>query len=422
MPKGLFRRTFLIIGTPLVLVQIIFAVVFLDRHLDTVTRILADNIAMASKSITEFYPRNQEEALIMAEDWHFNVRILPGTLLTQIKPSTFIAWEDQFLRRALDANFESPYMIRSFPNYLEVFVQMDRDVMSISFQRKRLMSRTTILVLLWAFGASILFLIIATLFMRNQIRPLEQLAIATENFGKGLDVGKFKPYGATEVRRVARAFNFMKERIRRQIDQRTEMLAGISHDLRTPLTRMKLELEMLPPSDAVKSLRKDVDQMEFLVHEYLDFVKGSYGEKPESYSITSLVQETIESLRKEPLEINLNAKSDFVLPLRKMAFKRALQNLLSNANRYAKKATVKIYSHHKNLWIIIDDNGEGIPSHKRQEVFKPFYRLEKSRNVKTGGIGLGLSITQDIVHHHGGKIELGVSPMGGLRVVIKLPL
>ncbi|MEI8320713.1 MAG: ATP-binding protein [Alphaproteobacteria bacterium] len=422
LPKGLFRRTLLIVGTPLVLVQIIFSVVFLDRHLDSVTRTMADNLTMAIKTIAEFYPNNKTDALLMADDWGFKVTVFSNQSLDSIKSGKFHAWEDRFLNRSLRVNVPFHYKMKSFPNHLEVFIQIDKEVLSLSFQRKRLMSRTTVLVLLWAFGASLLFLIIAMIFMKNQVRPLEQLAIATENFGKGLDGGKFKVYGATEVRRVAKAFNGMKERIRRQIDQRTEMLAGISHDLRTPLTRMKLELEMLPDSEAVGNLKNDVHQMEFLVNEYLAFVKGSYTEQPEPASIAELIQEVVDGFKKEALKISCDIPHDFVMPIRKMAFKRALQNLLSNANRYAKKVFIKIYERHQNLWIVIDDDGQGIPTKKRQEVFRPFFRLEGSRNTKTGGVGLGLSITQDVIHHHGGKIDLGTSPQGGLRVVIKLPL
>jgi two-component system osmolarity sensor histidine kinase EnvZ len=420
-PKTLFRRAFLIIGIPLVLVQVVFTVVFLDRHLDDVTKGLANNIANTAKIVTDLYESDPFLALAIAHEMGVSARFykekpLPPPL------SSVEAWEDQFLQSALEQTLRQPYRLTSTSEKLQVNIQTKKGLMIISLPRKRLMSRTTILVFLWAFGSSLFFLIIASIFMRNQVRPLQKLALAAENFGKGLEVVNFKAAGASEVRQVARAFNLMRERIKRQIDQRTGMLAGISHDLRTPLTRMKLSLELLPSSSSVKELKVDVAEMESLIEEYLSFVRGYHLERPSRQNLRTLILGCARNFRHTPLKLKIEAKDSVFIPLRATAFKRALHNLLGNANRYATEATLTLRKHNKTVRIILDDNGKGIPSDKRQEVFKPFYRVESSRNTETGGTGLGLSIAQDIIHSQGGKIELGKSPLGGLRVIIRLPL
>ncbi len=421
LPKTLFRRAFLIIGIPLVLVQVVFTVVFLDRHLDDVTKGLANNIAKTAKIVTDLYDSDPFLALTIAHEMGVDAQFYEQKRLPPLL-SSVEAWEDQFLQMALEQTLFLPYRLTSTPELLHVNIQTKKGLMVVSLPRKRLMSRTTILVFLWAFGSSVFFLIIASLFMRNQVRPLQKLALAAENFGKGLEVINFKAAGASEVRQVARAFNLMRERIKRQIDQRTAMLAGISHDLRTPLTRMKLSLALLPPSSSVKELKLDVTDMEALIEEYISFVRGYHLERPSRQNLKLLILNCARSFRHTPLKLTIVAKESVFIPIRATAFKRALHNMLGNANRYASEATLTLRKHKKTVRIILDDNGKGIPTDKRQEVFKPFYRVEESRNTKTGGTGLGLSIAQDIIHSQGGKIELDDSPLGGLRVIIKLPL
>jgi len=421
-PKSLFKRAFLIIGLPLILVQIVFTVVFLDRYLDSVTKSLAGNIARTAKVITDVHQKNPQLANDISDEMGVFSEFHKNQFIKKIDPTPLEAWEDHFLENALEDALERPYILTTSRDVLSIHIQADKGVMTLSVLRKKLMSRMTILVFIWVFGASIIFLIIAAIFMRNQVRPIQRLAEAAENFGKGLDMADFKVSGALEVRQAAKAFNQMRERIRRQITQRTDMLAGISHDLRTPLTRMKLELAMMPKNSKLEEIKSDILEMEILINEYLSFVKGNGQEKKSTYSLKKLLNESVLTLKSKPLKLNILQITPIKFSLRPNSFKRAIKNLLENANRYASQATLKAYKKEDHIYIILDDNGAGIPTGKRKEVFKPFFRLEKSRNAKTGGTGLGLSISQDIIHAHGGRIILGNSPLGGLRVTIKIPL
>lgn len=419
-PKSLFKRAFLIIGLPLILVQIVFTVVFLDRYLDSVTKSLASNIAHSTKVITDIYSQNPKLAQDIAEELGVLAIFHPNRSIKGMQHSDLEAWEDHFLKNALEEAFDGPFILTTSPEVLDINIETKDGLMVISVLRKKLMNRTTILVFVWVFGAALIFLIIASIFMKNQVRPIQRLAEAAEKFGKGMDMDDFKVSGASEVRQAARAFNLMRERIKRQITQRSEMLAGISHDLRTPLTRLKLELAMMPSSGAVEEMKNDVLEMESLINEYLDFMRGHGQEKKSPSDIKVLIESCLFSLKNQPLKIETHLGS-MPISLRQNSFKRAIKNLLENANRYASKAIIRTYAKDGHAVIVIEDNGEGIPANKRKEVFKPFVRLEKSRNPKTGGVGLGLSITQDIVHAHGGQITLGKSSLGGLRVTIKIP-
>lgn len=419
-PKSLFKRAFLIIGLPLFLVQIVFTVVFLDRYLDSVTKSLAGNIAHTAKVITDIYTQNK----LLAQDISYEMGVLatfyPKHSINGMVASPLEAWEDHFLKNALEDALDQPYILTTNRDVLNINIQTHDGVMVISVLRKKLMSRTIVLVFIWMFGAALIFLIIASIFMKNQVRPIQRLAEAAEKFGKGMDMEDFKVSGALEVRQAARAFNLMRERIRRQVTQRMEMLAGISHDLRTPLTRMKLELAMLPTHPKLEEMKLDVGEMETLINEYLDFVKGHGQEQKSLCDLKEVIEECVTTLKNKPLELK-TALTPLSIPLRPTSFKRAIKNLLENANRYASKAILRSYKKEGYAFIVLDDNGEGIPAHQREEVFKPFVRLEKSRNAKTGGTGLGLSISQDIIHAHGGQINLGKSPLGGLRVTVRIP-
>jgi two-component system osmolarity sensor histidine kinase EnvZ len=421
-PKSLFKRAFLIIGLPLILVQIVFTVVFLDRYLDSVTKSLAGNIARTAKVITDVHQKNPQLSKDISDEMGVFSEFHKNQFIKKIDSTPLEAWEDHFLKNALEDALERPYILTTSRDVLSVHIQTDKGVMTLSVLRKKLMSRMTILVFIWVFGASIIFLIIASIFMKNQVRPIQRLAEAAENFGKGLDMADFKVSGALEVRQAAKAFNQMRERIRRQITQRTDMLAGISHDLRTPLTRMKLELAMMPKNSKLEEIKSDILEMEILINEYLSFVKGNGQEKKSICSLKNLLNESVLTLKSKPLKLSILQITPIKFSLRPNSFKRAIKNLLENANRYASQATLKAYKKEDHIYIILDDNGAGIPTGKRKEVFKPFFRLEKSRNAKTGGTGLGLSISQDIIHAHGGRIILGNSPLGGLRVTIKIPL
>jgi two-component system osmolarity sensor histidine kinase EnvZ len=294
-------------------------------------------------------------------------------------------------------------------------------VLNVRASRKRLYSPTTTIFVLWMVGTSILLISIATMFMRNQVRAVRRLARAADSFGKGHDVPNFKAEGATEVRQAALAFAIMRERINRQMAQRTEMLAGVSHDLRTPLTRMKLQLAMMS-GEGVADLGIDVADMEHMVEGYLAFARGEGGEAAEPTDLGPLLEDVVTKLRREGHAIDLHCEETLNLPLRPQAMSRSLMNLIGNAARYAKHVAVRAGRRKDAVEILIDDDGPGIAPENREDAFKAFVRLEGSRNPKTGGVGLGLTIARDIVRAHGGDISLEDSPFGGLRVRLRLPV
>ena len=263
---------------------------------------------------------------------------------------------------------------------------------------------------------------VAVIFMRNQVRPIRRLAAAADEFGKGRDAPRFKPEGATEVRQAASAFISMRDRIQAQITQRTKMLAGVSHDLRTPLTRMKLQLEMAEKPDDMEDLKRDIAEMEHMLEGYLAFARGEGDEQPRSTNISSMLSDVVESAKRKGAEVDLHTEGDIILPVRPNAFKRCIINLVDNADRYATHVSVRAGKRGEAIEVTIDDDGPGIPKDKFEDVFKPFFRLDESRNQVTGGVGLGLTIARDVVRGHGGEISLDVSPLGGLRARLTLPI
>ena len=258
--------------------------------------------------------------------------------------------------------------------------------------------------------------------MRNQVKPIRRLAIAADNFGKGRDVSNFKPEGASEVRQAGSAFLIMQERIVRQINQRTDMLAGVSHDLRTPLTRMKLQLEILNDHQGAEELKSDIAEMEHMLDGYLAFARGEGTEEPEPTDLTALLNDAVAQARRKGGVIDLHTEGKLMVSLKPKAFKRCLTNLIDNALQFAEHVSVRAGERGDAIEIAIDDDGPGIPEDLREEVFKPFYRIEGSRNPGTGGVGLGVTIVRDVIRGHGGEIRLGDSPNGGLRVRLRVPI
>jgi two-component system osmolarity sensor histidine kinase EnvZ len=300
-------------------------------------------------------------------------------------------------------------------------VQLPEGVLDVRASRKRLYSPTTTIFVLWMVCTSILLLVVATLFTRNQVRAVKRLARAADAFGKGRPAPDFKPEGALEVRQAGAAFALMRDRLKRQIDQRTEMLAGVSHDLRTPLTRMKLQLAMMRGAE-IADLVDDVSEMERMIEGYLAFARGEGAEASVPADLVVIVEEVVARLRRDGGAITIAGDSSVVLPLKSDAMSRCLTNLIGNAVRYAKQCRVTIGHVDDRAEVMIDDDGPGIAPDQREAVFKPFYRVEGSRNPKTGGVGLGLTIALDVARGHGGTILLQESPMGGLRVRLMLPL
>lgn len=308
--------------------------------------------------------------------------------------------------------------------WFEIVVRLDEHrVARILCPERRLTSPTTYIFILWLIGSALILFGIAILFMRNQIRPIMRLAVAAEKFGKGQDVPDFRPVGAAEVRQAARAFLEMKDRLKRQIEQRTAMLSGVSHDLRTPLTRMKLQLAIMKGGADMDNLRQDIEEMEKMVEGYLTFAKGEGDEMPETTNLRPMLDRVLINARRQGYEVSEVFGDRLTIKVRPIAIERAIANVVSNACKYGKRVWISaLCEEDEAVEIIVDDDGPGIAEDLRGEVFRPFFRVEKSRNKKTGGVGLGLSIARDVVHGHGGDIMLDDSPHGGLRVVIRLPL
>ena len=310
----------------------------------------------------------------------------------------------------------------SLDRHVKIEVQVPEAILRVVVPRKRLFSSTTYVFVIWMVVTSLILFGIATIFMRNQVKAMRRLAAAADNFGKGRDVSRFKPEGATEVRQAAAAFLLMRDRIQRQIAQRTDMLAGVSHDLRTPLTRMKLQLALLNGKDEVRELEGDIVEMEHMLEGYLAFARGEGSEAPRPTNLSTILGEVVDQGRRKGGAIHLHTEGEIVVPVRPNAFRRCVTNLIDNAIRYGEHVSVRAGQRGETIEITIDDDGPGIPEERRTDVFKPFFRLEGSRNPGTGGVGLGLTISRDVVRGHGGDLSLSDAPNGGLRARLRLPL
>ncbi len=429
-PRTLLGRSILIIGAPLVLVQVIATAVFYERHYDNITKRLARAIAGEVAVVIQLLDDVPEVALSsgqldLAETvLQFDIAFEAAARLPEQPPPPDNSVLAGKLSHALDQRLVYPFQIdtASSDDMVWIWVELPGGVMTVRVPRSRLFSDTTYLFIAWMVGSSIVLFAVATFFMRNQVRPIRRLAKAAESFGRGIDVPDFKPQGAAEVRRAARSFLQMRERIRRQIDQRTIMLAGVSHDLRTPLTRMKLQLAITDPNSDVANLASDVLEMERMVEGYLAFAAGEGEEEPQPIRLSKLLTGIIDQVSKNGAKIDLRVDDDPEITLRPAAMSRCLTNLLVNALRYGSEVHVRAKVRRQRAEIIIDDDGPGIPAERREDVFRPFYRLDESRNPSTGGTGLGMTIARDVVRGHGGELTLEESPAGGLRARIRLPL
>ncbi len=430
LPRTLFGRALMIIITPVLLMQATAAYYFYDRHWDTMTSRLSEGVAGEIAFVIEEYGKLADPAAVDALfeqalrqlDLVVSVSPGPGDLIQQ--PSDAGGILRGRLTEALRDQVGRPFRIdpEVAGEWSIVTVDLGPEVMQVLVPRRRLFSSTSQVFIAWMVGSGVVLFAVALIFMRNQIRPIRRLAIAADGFGKGRDMPQFKPEGATEVRQAARAFLVMRERVQRAIDQRTEMLAGVSHDLRTPLTRMRLQLAMLGDGPEIGGLVEDVADMEEMIEAYLAFARGEGEESPQGTDIAALLDDVVAAARREGAAVGLTAAPSATVPLRPKAFRRCLANLLSNARRYARRVEVAARLGDHMLEIVIDDDGPGIPESEREAVFKPFYRRDQSRNTDSGGSGLGLTIARDIALSHGGEIDLADSPLGGLRAQVRVPV
>lgn len=423
LPKSLFGRALLILVIPTVLIQMGMAYMFYERHWQAVTRYMSNALAGDTAFLVNQLSQTASKTKTIQEfetATSLDVQLLPGKSLKRIKGER----EFEFFERILSQKISEPFVLKRLPDgdSIELTIQMQGQLLVITTTSKRLESPTTTVFLIWMVVSSTLLLLVATIFLRNQLRPISRLAQASDAFGRGVDTPDFRPSGASEVRMASRAFITMRERIKRQIRTRTDMLSGISHDLRTPLTRMKLQLAMLGDSDASREMGEDVAQMEHMIAEYLDFARGEGGEEAVPIRLDKLLSDIVVDYGRIGTVVHLENGEPLELALRPMAFRRTLTNLIDNAIRYGKTAHLSYARERSLVKIMVDDEGKGIPPELHEEVFRPFARLDASRNSKTGGVGLGLTIARDIVLAHGGSIQFAESPFGGLRVIIILPL
>jgi two-component system osmolarity sensor histidine kinase EnvZ len=429
LPHGLLARSLLIIVTPLVLLQIVSGIIFYDRHWSNVSRHRADALAGDIAMVLELTDRNginSDASAVYDLAWrtldliitHDPQAILPNT---NYNPSGNL---ETTLARSITRIVQRPAVIDALSTRDRVLIdlQLPSGVLRVSANEERLISSTTKIFILWMTGTSLILFGVATLFMRNQVSPIRRLATAAENFGKGRDTPNFKPSGAIEVRQAASAFLAMRGRLGRQIQQRTEMLAGVSHDLRTPLTRMKLQIAMLQKNAEIEELSSDVAAMESMIEDYLNFARGEGTEERQMVNTADILREVAHNAARNGPLIEIYIDDEVSLPLARNAMRRCLTNLIDNASRHGGRTKLTASRNGRVLEIYVDDNGPGIPAELREDVFRPFFRLDQSRNTETGGTGLGLSIAQDIVHSHGGAISLDESPMGGLRVIMRIPI
>lgn len=428
LPRTMFGRSLLIVVMPLILLQAIATWIFYDRHWAAISWRLSAGVAgdvalmveavafagspAATARVLDSAPRltNMEFAL------HRGARLPPP------RPRGDTLVEEQ-LTTAMQGRVDLPYRIDAlgYPHGFRIEVQLAQGVLSANVPRELLYSPTTYIFVMWMVGSSLVLLAVATVFLRNQVKSLRRLAAAADGFGKGHPVTSFKVEGAVEIRQAAVAFLKMRDRIQRQIRQRTQMLAGVSHDLRTPLTRMKLALEILGDDPAVEELKSDVAEMEHMVNGYLDFVRGEGTEPPIETDIALLLEDIAAAVRRDGTPLSLAAPVEYLMPVRPNALKRCLGNLIANARRHGSHVWLTGSVVEDGIDICVDDDGPGIPPADRDRVFRAFIRLDPSRNPSTGGVGLGLTIARDVARGHGGDVRLETSPQGGLRARLHLP-
>ena len=431
LPKGLYARALIIIIAPMVLLQSVVTFVFLERHWETVTRRLStatvQSVAMLI-DVYKSYPQDSDYKTLIKlanDDLGLRVKIVPNDELPQMRSKPFFDLLDRTLSDEIKRQIGKPFWIDTVgtSDFVDIRIKLDTAVMHVLARRSQTYASNSHIFLLWMLGTSLVLLTVAILFLRNQIKPILRLAEAAESLGKGRPTPPdFRPRGAREVRQAAQAFIEMRDRIERHVEQRTTMLAGVSHDLRTVLTRFKLQLAMFEESPELDAMHADVDEMKAMLEDYVAFAKGDAGEEIVRTDIAEVLAE-VQSQTHGRNEVSVDMKErPLVVPLRRHAFKRAVANLVNNAARFADHIAVSASKENGSLVVEVDDDGPGIPEAEREHVFRPFYRLDDARNQDAGSTGLGLAIARDIARIHGGDITLGQSRLGGLKAVLTVPV
>jgi two-component system osmolarity sensor histidine kinase EnvZ len=430
-PTSLWGRSLLIIVLPIAIMQFAVTWAFFDAHWQTVTSSLAEGLAGDVSWLVQSYEADPSPAnLVHLQDraeraLDLSVALQPGRGLPRTKRYSLFGPVDWSIKRALETHLDQPFWFDTtrYPAYVDIRVSVPQGTLRIIAPRDRAFATQGHIFILWMTMATVLFTAVAVLFIRNQVRAIERLADAADAFGRGGDVPQFKPHGAREVRKAAHAFIAMKERIQRYIDQRTALLASVSHDLRTPLTRLKLEAALSEPSPQLTAIKRDLAEMEHMIDEYLAFARGEGGgEAVEAVSLRGLIDEVSEGAIRAGAQVKVDADGALAAHVRPNAFKRALSNLVMNAAVHGEHVAVAARARQTGgVEILVDDDGPGIPPDRYEDAFKPFNRLDEARNQNEKGVGLGLAIARDVARALGGDVTLDKSPLGGLRAVVRLP-
>ncbi len=426
-PRTLFNRLLIIILLPLLLVQLLTVTVFYVRHWNTVTRHMAQNLVADISAILSQIEETQNPINLqitnLSQKLNINLSWHPGKELTSYSLSSN-TYAEKAVKNSMNQTTNLPFNTDfiSDEKFITIDVMILNGVIKFKFSKKRVFSSTSWIFVSWSIGSSFMLFALTLVFISAQVRPIKKLARTAYNLGIGREVKNISITGANEVRLATRAVISMASRIRNQLNERTDMLAGVSHDLRTPLTRLRLQLAMFKKNSEIDSMNKDIDEMEFLISEYLSFAKEDVTEPIKKININTFFYDILNSYKNDKTRIKfkkLNKNTEF--QLRPQSFRRAITNVLSNTIRYAKNSEIILDTSEETLLVYIDDDGPGINLDKREYALRPFHRLETSRNKQTGGTGLGLSIATNITLSHGGTLELLDSPLGGLRVKISLP-
>ena len=427
LPKRLFYRSLVIVVTPIILLQIIITVVFFDSLWIKANKGMTRSLVGEIVTLLDVYKNpdvgvKQTIINLYNQNFDFVIALKENELLPQKKTERWYSPMDRSLRRELKPAFGNFYWFdtTSYKEVVEIRIKYQNGFLQIFFPKNKISPSSARIFALWITLPGFLLIMLAIIFLKNQTRPIVNLAKAAESFGKGEFIKEFRPSGAKEIRQAAYEFDKMRKRITIQLHQRSEMLSGISHDLRTPLTRLKLQLSFLKQQDLAKKMSDDIEEMERMLNEYLEFARFQKNEETETANLNDVIVKIVEKYKDE--KININLEENLTINMRLNSFKRCLMNLIDNGLSYGKKVEIFTKKSLSNIIIFVDDDGPGIPEKEHQNVMKPFYRIDKSRGQNKTGVGLGLSIANDIIRAHGGSISLEKSALNGLRVKISLPL
>jgi two-component system osmolarity sensor histidine kinase EnvZ len=425
LPKRLFYRALIIVAAPTIILQLIITIVFYDSVWIKANKNTTRSLVAQLKIIQQVYQNDRKKLDFFTDSYknNFNFEIgINQNVFPKTSGERKFSPMDRSLRRELKSSFgNSNYWFNTskFKNAVEIKIKSGDDTIEFLVPKEIVSASSVRLFVLWTTLPSIILIIIALIFLKNQTKPLVKLAKAAERFGRGDYVNDFRASGSLEIRKAAFEFDRMAKRINRHLNQRAEMLSGISHDLRTPLTRLKLQLAMLKQKDLSEKMSKDIDEMEKMLNDYLQFAKTQVQENTSKIDLSVLLNSIKNKFNNKKLTIT--GVNDIEIEGRAIALKRSFQNIIQNGLTYGNKVSIDIQKRTNRVTIIIEDDGPGIPEDQYKNVFKPFFRLDKSRSLNQSGVGLGLAIVEDIINSHGGNVQLGKSKFNGLQVKISLP-